>query len=257
MADVRGTARRLRGGVGAGIRVVVGAGLMMALGGLSSGPATAASHRSSGARGGVPSQARSHSRGRHAARPTRRRHRPTPARPPVHSTSGPTPALPGAPATCPGAEAEPGAASPAAIAQATLCLVNRARAAVGLAPLIERMALDRAAAHHSDDMVSGNYFDHVSPAGETLADRVLATGYVPPGSGWVLAENLACAAVGAASPAAIVAAWMGDPLHRANILDPSYRDTGMGVAAAMPATLGGGLAGATYTQEFGAVGDGG
>jgi uncharacterized protein YkwD len=44
---------------------------------------------------------------------------------------------------------------------------------------------------------------------------------------------------------------MSSPPHRANILDPSFTDTGLGVVAALPPSLGLGTVGATYTQIFG------
>jgi uncharacterized protein YkwD len=43
---------------------------------------------------------------------------------------------------------------------------------------------------------------------------------------------------------------MHSPPHRANILDPGFRDAGVGVARGFP--LGGGGAAATYTVDFGA-----
>jgi uncharacterized protein YkwD len=44
--------------------------------------------------------------------------------------------------------------------------------------------------------------------------------------------------------------WMHSPPHRANILDPSYRDVGVGVARGYP--MGAGAGSATYTVDFGA-----
>ncbi len=41
--------------------------------------------------------------------------------------------------------------------------------------------------------------------------------------------------------------------HRANILDPRYRETGIGVSPHPPASLAHGQAGATYTQDFGVI----
>jgi uncharacterized protein YkwD len=56
-----------------------------------------------------------------------------------------------------------------------------------------------------------------------------------------------------ATPAAIVASWMASPGHRANILDPDFRDSGVGVVARAPRRYANGQPGATYTQQFGAV----
>jgi uncharacterized protein YkwD len=43
---------------------------------------------------------------------------------------------------------------------------------------------------------------------------------------------------------------MSSPAHRANILNRSFRDSGIGVLASLPA-LAGGDRGAIYTQDFG------
>ncbi|MCA1689917.1 MAG: CAP domain-containing protein, partial [Actinobacteria bacterium] len=62
-------------------------------------------------------------------------------------------------------------------------------------------------------------------------------------------ENIAAAGGYLATPAATVKMWMGSPGHRANILDPAFRDTGIGVAPAAPALLTTGP-GASYTEDF-------
>jgi hypothetical protein len=46
-------------------------------------------------------------------------------------------------------------------------------------------------------------------------------------------------------------AWMNSPGHRDNILNPHYREVGVGVAIGNPARSDG--SGATYATEFGAV----
>jgi uncharacterized protein YkwD len=49
----------------------------------------------------------------------------------------------------------------------------------------------------------------------------------------------------------MVSSWMQSPEHRSNILAADYRDSGIGIAAAVPASFGHGAGGATYTQDFG------
>lgn len=102
-------------------------------------------------------------------------------------------------------------------------------------------------------MVSSNYFDHISPTGETPLDRIRSSGYVPSGWGYELGENIGLGTFGLATPASIVTAWMDSPEHRANILDPDFRDSGVGVVARAPAQYANGEPGATYTQDFGVV----
>ncbi len=48
-------------------------------------------------------------------------------------------------------------------------------------------------------------------------------------------------------------AWMRSQGHRENILDAHYRDTGMGIVAAVPRSFGSGQPGAIYTQDFGVI----
>ena len=136
---------------------------------------------------------------------------------------------------------------------ATLCLVNGQRARHGERPLRPNADLSRSAAAHSEDMVARNYFDHTSPAGETLLDRIKASTYLPPRAGYILGENIALGTMQLATPAAIVASWMASPGHRANILNADFRDSGLGVVARAPRRYAHGQPGATYTQQFGAV----
>jgi uncharacterized protein YkwD len=142
----------------------------------------------------------------------------------------------------------PTASNIGAISAATLCLINDARRAAGVGPLTENAALDRAAVGHSADMVGAGYFDHTGPDGRSAGQRFLAAGFLLRPGG-AIGENLGGATLSNATPAAIVASWMGSPGHRANILSPGYSETGLGVAAVAPAGLGG-QPGATYTEEF-------
>jgi uncharacterized protein YkwD len=103
-------------------------------------------------------------------------------------------------------------------------------------------------------MITENYFAHVAPGGETPVDRIRGTGYIP-GSpfGYVIGENLAWGTYGLSTPQAIVSAWAASPEHLANMLEAKYTETGVGIAAAVPASLSGGSPGATYGQEFGVI----
>jgi uncharacterized protein YkwD len=140
------------------------------------------------------------------------------------------------------------------IRAAVLCLINRERAQNGESPLRLSGQLQQAAEGHSRELVSSNYFAHVSPSGETPVDRIRETGYIPgPTVGYVIGENLAWGTYGLATPAAIVAAWIASPGHLANILEAQYSETGIGVTPAVPASFGNGAPGATYAQEFGVI----
>ena len=139
---------------------------------------------------------------------------------------------------------------------AILCLVNKERAQNGEAPLKLSADLVQAAEGHSRELISADYFAHVSPSGETPVDRVRETGYIPgPSVGYVIGENLAWGTYSLSTPASIVAAWIASPGHLANILESQYSETGIGVTPQVPAGLGNGGPGATYAQEFGVIVD--
>jgi uncharacterized protein YkwD len=140
------------------------------------------------------------------------------------------------------------------IRASVLCLINRERAENGETPLQLSGQLEQAAEAHSREMVSEDYFQHVSPTGKTPVDRIRTTGYIPgPEVGFVIGENLAWGTLDLATPQAIVEAWLASPKHLANILEAQYHDTGIGVAPTVPAALADGQPGATYAQEFGVI----
>jgi uncharacterized protein YkwD len=172
----------------------------------------------------------------------------------------PTPPPAGAPgqasgaagAACPDTELIPASGNLDRVAASALCLINQQRASAGEPPLRRNAALTLAAGSYSLEMVTENFFGHVSPVGGGLLDRLRASGYVGPGQTLVGGENIDVAAGAGASPRASVDRWMNQSDHRANILNPAFRDSGIGVVAAIPALLAGGP-GATYTNELGVL----
>jgi uncharacterized protein YkwD len=157
----------------------------------------------------------------------------------------------GAAASCPGPELAPDVATMAAVMQATLCLVNAERIDRGLARLTSNTRLATAAQRYARDMVVGGYFSHTGRDGSDFATRLRRVGYIPAFGAWAIGENLAWGTGALATPAAIVRAWMNSPGHRANVLEPRYREIGLGIAIGNPAGAEGG--GATYATEFGAT----
>ena len=131
---------------------------------------------------------------------------------------------------------------------AVLCLHNRIRAEHGLPLLRENRRLRKAAVRHSRDMVRDGYFEHTTPEGVTMVDRILRAGYVRRDRGWALGENLAWGTGSFGTPRGAVDAWMESPGHRANILRKAYRELGVGVAIGVPVSD---ATGATYTVDFG------
>jgi len=155
---------------------------------------------------------------------------------------------------CPGANLTPKPGNVESVVAATLCLINGERARFGEPALIEDARLASAATGHSRDMDARDYFEHVSPGGQTLLMRVRASGFIPGGNvGYTLGENIAWGTLWLGSPHTIVKAWMASPGHRANILNRSYRYTGIGVDADLPHSLSGGRDGGMYTQDFGTI----
>lgn len=201
---------------------------------------------------------RHHGRHRHHRHRAPRRAGATAAAPTVLANAGPIPppnqpADPGA--TCPDANLVPDAGNGDRIAAATLCLVDVERARRGLGALTANAALAAAASQYAARMVAEGFYAHVAPDGSTLATRDLAAGYAAPTGTYVLGENLAAASTAFATPAQVVAGWMASPEHRANLLSPDFRETGIAVAAGLPASVAGGAAaGVTYVEELGARG---
>jgi uncharacterized protein YkwD len=155
---------------------------------------------------------------------------------------------------CQNTELTPNPGNVELVRAAVLCLINRERAQNGEAPLTISVQLQQAAEGHSSELVSADYFEHVSPSGVTPVDRVRASGYIPSENvGYVIGENLAWGTMNLATPQSIVSAWIASPGHLANILEAQYTGTGIGVTPAVPPSLSGGEAGATYAQEFGVI----
>jgi uncharacterized protein YkwD len=155
---------------------------------------------------------------------------------------------------CANATLMPSQSNVEAIRAATLCLVNRERAAHGEGELHANGHLQQAAQGHTESMAFGNYFEHLGPGGQTPLQRIRSTGYIYSSQlGYELGENIAWATGYLATPAAIVSAWMGSPGHRANILDGHFRDSGIGVSPHPPTSVSHGQAGGLYTQDFGTI----
>lgn len=100
-------------------------------------------------------------------------------------------------------------------------LVNSERAGEGCLPLSIDARLTDAALGHSQDMALNDFFSHTGSDGSSPWERMVAAGYQFSAA----AENIAA---GYATPEVVVDGWMNSPLHRANILNCSLEDTGVG-----------------------------
>ncbi len=173
-----------------------------------------------------------------------------------HASRGPGPAvvLHASDGVCPDATITPQAGNVELVRAATLCLINRERSDRGEQPLRWNARLVQAAQEHTESMAWGDYFEHIGPAGDTPLSRMRRSGYIySPQIGYAVGENIGLGTLWLGTPRAIVAAWMASPGHRANILDPRFRDTGIGVSPHPPAALADGQPGGIYTQDFGVI----
>jgi uncharacterized protein YkwD len=146
------------------------------------------------------------------------------------TTDGPQPAPEPQPTTPQPSPSQPGTSNPPpagdSVTQAeaeVARLVNAERAKVGCGPLNVDARLTAAARKHSQDMAANNYFSHTSRDGTRFSQRITNEGYSFRAAG----ENIA---LGQATPAAVMTAWMNSSGHRANILNCSFRDIGVGLA---------------------------
>src|SRR4051794_39710173 len=77
---------------------------------------------------------------------------------------------------CRDAKLAPRSHNVARVRAATLCLINRERAAHGEAPLHWNLHLLAAAQVHTESMAFGDYFEHIGPHGQTPLMRLRKTG---------------------------------------------------------------------------------
>ncbi len=108
--------------------------------------------------------------------------------------------------------------------QEVIRLVNEQRVKNGLNPLTENWELSRVARYKSQDMVDNRYFSHTSPTYGSPFQMIRDFGISFRRAG----ENIA---YGQRTPQAVVNAWMNSSGHRANILNASYTQIGVGYVA--------------------------
>ena len=100
-------------------------------------------------------------------------------------------------------------------------LVNEVRRENGLKALTANWELSRVARYKSQDMLNKGYFSHTSPTYGTPFQMIKAFGL----SFRTAGENIAR---GYPTPQAVVNGWMNSSGHRANILNASYTQIGVG-----------------------------
>jgi uncharacterized protein YkwD len=128
--------------------------------------------------------------------------------------------------------------------------INALRSSHGLAPLRPSAGLTAAASEHSLEMARDGYFAHESRDGSPFWKRVerfygsRRDGYRSVG------ENLAWASP-SLDPSSTLRLWLAEPQHRANLLDPRWREFGAAaVHHAGAAGVFGGRAFTVVTADF-------
>lgn len=101
-------------------------------------------------------------------------------------------------------------------------LTNVQRQTNGLSSVTENPTLDSAALAKGNDMLAKGYWAHFAPDGTSPWSFFLKFGYRYKYAGENLARDFQDA------PGA-VNAWMNSPSHKENILNPNYREIGIGV----------------------------
>ena len=132
-----------------------------------------------------------------------------------------------------------------------LTRLNATRAAHGLRPLAVSDGLEDAAVAHSRDLIQAGVFQHDSPDGTPFAQRLKhfysAAGYAR----WMAGENILYNTADIDADTAIQA-WLDSPPHRDNMLNPDWREVGIGSVHA--STAGGTFGGEptwVITMDFG------
>lgn len=100
-------------------------------------------------------------------------------------------------------------------------LVNEIRVSNGLSTLTHNWELSRVARYKSQDMKNLGYFSHTSPTYGSPFNMMKNFGISYKTAG----ENIA---KGYSTPKQVVDAWMNSPGHRANILNSSFTEIGVG-----------------------------
>jgi uncharacterized protein YkwD len=112
-----------------------------------------------------------------------------------------------------------------------LWLINDTRVAHGLAPLIPNNEILTAASYLAGDMARNERASHTDSYGRDGGQRLVLSGYQPAAWGEIIGESWATG-----SPEYLWTEqdmlnwWMNSPPHRANILNPTFTEIGVGIA---------------------------
>ncbi|MEU1462661.1 CAP domain-containing protein [Streptomyces sp. NPDC005727] len=168
-----------------------------------------------------------------APRPTATTPQPAPKPAGTAPRTTPRPTAPAA-TTAPSTPRPTAGATASGVTARILELVNAERGKAGCSPLTLNATLTKAAQEHSQDMAAHQNMSHTGSDGSSPGDRITGAGYTWSSYG----ENVA---YGYSTAEQVMAGWMSSPGHRANILNCSFKEIGVGLA--QPNSY--------WTQDFG------
>jgi uncharacterized protein YkwD len=140
----------------------------------------------------------------------------------------------------------------ASLEQAIVREVNRVRVSHGLRPLTLSRGLEDAAKFQTRSLLSQGLFEHDSPASGSFGDRMHRFYPIGGARSWGVGENLLWSSVGI-DAAGAVRIWLGSAPHRKIMLDPSWREFGIGAfgAPSAPGVYASAGAVVVVTMDFG------
>ena len=111
-------------------------------------------------------------------------------------------------------------------AKKIIALTNKIRQSAGVSLLVENSLLTQAAYNKAEDMILNQYFAHIGPDKKTVSDWLAGVNYKYAVAG----ENLAMGFSGAEE---VVNGWVKSQTHYANIIDPDFSETGVGLSSGL------------------------
>ncbi len=141
-----------------------------------------------------------------------------------------TPVTAPASAACRHADAQAHEISLPKLRKTVTCLINHKRARHRRAALRPNGDLLEAAQGHTDVMLDKDCFRHDCPGEPGLGHRIRRSGYTKGYSVWRYGEDLGYDK----TPRKMVRAWLHSPVNRGHLLDPFFRDLGVGVGWGAP-----------------------
>jgi uncharacterized protein YkwD len=158
-----------------------------------------------------------------------------------------SPSLTAAGAACAHRNAGPGEASLGELRRSLTCLINRERHDRDRQRLDRNRKLQRAAQRHTKVMLEQDCFEHRCAGEPGFSRRVRKTGYLREAKEWAIAENLGYES----TPREMLLRFIHKRFTRRNMLNPKFRDIGVGVDWGTPDPDRNDSKFATYTVVFG------